>query len=126
MIYGIGIDIVKIQRIRNAVEKWGHRFLERIFTEKEISYCFSKRIPYPSLAVRFAAKEALIKALNSETPVSFKDVEVININSGKPLLKIKGRLEDNFKKNSISKAHLSLSHENEFGIACVVLEQQST
>lgn len=126
MIYGIGIDIVKIQRIRNAVEKWGHRFLERIFTEKEISYCFSKRIPYPSLAVRFAAKEALIKALNSETPVSFKDVEVININSGKPLLKINGRLDDYFKKNFISKAHLSLSHENEFGIACVVLEQQST
>lgn len=126
MIYGIGIDIVKIQRISNAVEKWGHRFLERIFTEKEISYCFSKRIPYPSLAVRFAAKEALIKALNSETPVSFKDVEVININSGKPLLKINGRLDDYFKKHFISKAHLSLSHENEFGIACVILEQQST
>jgi len=123
MIYGIGIDIVKIERMRKVVEKWGQKFLKRVFTDNEISYCSARRIPYLSLAVRFAAKEALFKALGSEIPISYKDIEVINTASGKPFLKINGRLEDHFKKKLINKTHLSLSHENEYGIAFVILEQ---
>ncbi len=123
MIYGIGIDIVKVERMKAAVEKWGERFLKRVFTEGEISYCYKKRMPYLSLAVRFAAKEALIKAMGSEIPVSFTDMEVINMDTGSPVLKISRKIEDYFKKNSIKKAHLSLSHEHEYGIAYVILEQ---
>lgn len=123
MIYGIGIDIVSIERMKEVVEKWGQRFLERVFTEREISYCYKKRIPYLSLAVRFAAKEAFIKAIGSRVPVSFTDIEVSNMDTGKPMLKVSGRLEDFFKKNLIKRAHLSLSHEREYGIACVILEQ---
>jgi len=63
MIYGVGIDIVAVKRLRDAHEKWGMRFFERIYTRKEIDYCFSKKDPFPSLAVRFAAKEAVIKAI---------------------------------------------------------------
>ena len=123
MIYGIGIDIVKIKRMRDVVEKWGQRFLERVFTESEISYCYEKREPYLSLAVRFAAKEALIKAIGSAVPVSLTDIEVINVETGRPFLKVNGKLEGFFKEKLIRRAHLSLSHEHEYGVACVVLEQ---
>lgn len=122
MIYGIGIDIVKIDRIKTTVERWGRRFLERVFTEKEIAYCYEKKEPYLSLSVRFAAKEALIKAIGSEIPLSFKDIEVMKYGSGRPFITIKGRLETFFKEKSIKCTHLSLSHEPEYGIACVVLE----
>ncbi len=123
MIYGVGIDLVKIERMKEVVEKWGQRFLERVFTEDEISYCYEKKNPYLSLSVRFAAKEALIKAIGSAGPVALTDIEVINVDTGKPFLKINGRLEVFLKEKSIRKAHLSLSHEHEYGVACVVLEQ---
>lgn len=123
MIYGVGIDLVKIDRMKEVVEKWGQRFLERVFTAGEISYCYEKKNPYLSLSVRFAAKEALIKAIGSAGPVSLTDIEVINVDTGKPFLKINGRLEVFLKEKSIRKAHLSLSHEHEYGVACVVLEQ---
>lgn len=123
MIYGIGIDLVKIQRMKEVVEKWGQRFLERVFTKGEIAYCYEKKEPYLSLAVRFAAKEALIKAIGSAVPVSLTDIEVMNVETGKPLLKINGKLEEFFQEKSIIHVHLSLSHEHEYGVACVVLEQ---
>ncbi len=122
MIYGIGIDIVKIERIKNASDKWGRRFFEKILTQGEISYCFEKKDPYPSLAVRFAAKEALIKAIGSEITVNMKDIEVVNDKSGRPSIKIRSKLEEYFKEKKINHCHLSLSHEKEFGVACVVLE----
>lgn len=126
MIYGIGIDIVKIERMKNVVEKWGQRFLNRVFTKNEISYCYEKKEPYLSLAVRFAAKEALVKAVGSATPVSLTDIEVMNMESGKPLIKVNGKLKDFFDVKSITKAHLSLSHEHDYGVACVLLERDDS
>ena len=123
MIYGIGIDLVKIERMREAADKWGRKFLERIFTEMEIKYCYERKEPYLSLAVRFAAKEALIKAIGSEVFVPLTDIEIMNFENGKPLIKAKGKLEEFFMEKSIKHCHLSLSHEKEFGIACVILEQ---
>jgi len=123
MIYGIGIDIVKIERMKIVVEKWGRRFLERVFTDGEISYCYEKKEPFLSLAVRFAAKEALIKAVGSIEYVSLRDIEVVNVEAGKPLLRVRGKLGDFFQEQLIKNVHLSLSHEHEYGIACVVLEQ---
>jgi holo-[acyl-carrier protein] synthase len=123
MIYGVGIDLVKVERMKDVVERWGRRFLDRVFTKSEISYCYEKKNPYLSLSVRFAAKEALIKAMGSAVPVSLTDIEVANVNTGKPFLKVNGSLEDFFKEKSIKKAHLSLSHEHEYGVACVILEQ---
>jgi holo-[acyl-carrier protein] synthase len=123
MIYGIGIDIVRIERMKQVIEKWGRKFLERVFTENEISYCYSKKEPHLSLAVRFAAKEALIKAVGSASPVSLKEIEVMNTESGKPILRVAGILERFLKENFIKQVHLSLSHEHEYGVACVVLEQ---
>jgi holo-[acyl-carrier protein] synthase len=123
MIYGIGIDIVKIARIKEVVEKRGQRFLSRVFSENELSYCYGKKNPYLSLAVRFAAKEAFIKAIGSVIPVALTDIEVITIDNGKPLLQVNTKLQGFCKTNNIKTMHLSLSHEHEYGVACVVLEQ---
>jgi holo-[acyl-carrier protein] synthase len=123
MIYGIGIDVVHIDRMRIVVEKWGQRFLKRVFTDREIAYCYKKKNPYLSLAVRFAAKEAMIKAIGSEIPLSFTDIEVVNIGNGKPVFKFKEKLEIFFQMKNIKATHLSLSHEHEYGVACAVLEQ---
>ena len=101
MIYGVGIDLVKIERMKDVVDKWGRKFLERVFTKNEIPYCYEKKNPYLSLSVRFAAKEALIKAIGSEVPVSLTDIEVINAANGRPDIKISGRLKEFFSERSI-------------------------
>jgi holo-[acyl-carrier protein] synthase len=122
MIYGIGIDIVRVQRIQDAVEKWGEKFLLRIYTNDEIAYCYKRKNPYRSLSARFAAKEAFIKAISSGIPLSFSDIEISNNDTGQPLLKLKGTLDDFVKTKLIKKIYLSLSHEHEYAVACVVLE----
>ncbi|NOZ68178.1 MAG: holo-[acyl-carrier-protein] synthase [Deferribacteres bacterium] len=123
MIYGIGIDIVKIGRIRRASEKWGRKFLEKFLSQDEISYCSEKNDPYPSMAARFAAKEALIKAIGAKIIINMKDIEVVNDEAGRPLIRPGRRLEEYFREEKIRHCHLSLSHEKEFGVACVVLEK---
>ena len=119
---GVGIDIVKIDRLRKSTDKLGRRFLDKIFTDDEIKHCYRKKDPFPSLAVRFAAKEALVKALPAETGVSFKDIAVQTTAGGKPSIIIGKRLKGLFDENGIHSAHLSLSHEKEYGVAMVVLE----
>ncbi len=123
MIYGIGIDMVKIGRIRKASEKWGRKFFEKFLSQDEISYCTEKNDPYPSMAVRFAAKEALIKAIGAEININMKDIEIVNDKSGRPFIRVRSRLEEYFREEKIRRCHLSLSHEKEFGVACVVLEK---
>jgi holo-[acyl-carrier protein] synthase len=120
MLHGIGTDIVEIKRIKAAVEKWGDGFLKRIFTENEISYCFKNKNPYPCLAGRFAVKEAFIKALSMPDAVSLSDIEVLNEESGKPLVKLSGNLAQYSQMFSI---HLSLSHERHYSVASVALER---
>lgn len=123
MIYGVGIDIVRIGRMKQVVEKWGQHFLDRVFTEKEIAYCYEKKEPHLSLAVRFAAKEAMIKALGSISGLSLRDIEIVNSGNGKPSFRVAAALEKVLKEKLINRVHLSLSHEHEYGVACVVLEQ---
>lgn len=130
MIYGIGTDVVEIKRIKDAVQKWGIRFLRKIFTENEISYCYKKKDPYPHLAVRFAAKEAVIKALSPEgrsqkveSRINFKDVEILNYPTGKPFINIHNSKLINLNSFII---HLTLSHERSCAIATVVLERKNS
>jgi holo-[acyl-carrier protein] synthase len=122
MIYGIGIDIVKTARIRAAVERWGPRFLERVFTAEEISYAYKKTDPFPSLSVRFAAKEAFIKASHKGQVISFADIEISNQADGRPLLRLRDRAQKDLGYLNVGSIHVSLSHEKEYGIACVVIE----
>ncbi|BCB96145.1 holo-[acyl-carrier-protein] synthase [Dissulfurispira thermophila] len=127
MIVGIGTDIVEISRIKHAVEKWGKRFLKKIFTEKEISYCYRKKDPFPHLAVRFAAKEAVIKALSSEDRGikigNLRSIEILNHPTGKPCINLLENLEAFFEDKFI--IHLTLSHERSYAIATVVLERKN-
>jgi len=124
MIYGIGTDIVKVERMKEVVEKWGEKFLQRVFTPQEIVYCHHKKDPFPSLSVRFAAKEAVIKASGSGVSIPLIDIEVVNDERGNPTIQPRGALRAFFRENALSKVHLSLSHEKEYGIAFVVLEGQ--
>ncbi|HSB32171.1 MAG TPA: holo-ACP synthase [Candidatus Sulfobium mesophilum] len=123
MIYGIGVDIVEIDRIRDAVDRWGERFLRRVFTEHEIAYSYKKKGPYLPLSVRFAAKEAFIKAISAEIHLALNEIEVINREGGQPFIEVKGRLKTFFEERSIRRVHLSMSHERKYGMACVVVEK---
>lgn len=116
MIKGIGVDIVEISRIKDAVRKYGNKFLDRIFTKKELTYCLAhKAIRFPELAVRFAAKEAYSKANGTGivANLSWKQIEIINDFKGKPHIYLNGK-----KKSNI---HISLSHEKNTAIAFVVI-----
>jgi holo-[acyl-carrier protein] synthase len=114
MVIGIGIDIIDVERVRKLAEK-NPRFLERIFTPKEIDYCLKKKNKYQHLAARFAVKEAFFKAIGKR--ISWQDVELFNLPSGKPQLDIK------FKERFfIEKALVSISHLKEYAVAAVILE----
>jgi holo-[acyl-carrier protein] synthase len=114
MVIGIGIDIIEVERVKKLAEKHP-RFLERIFTPREIDYCLQKRNKYQHLAARFAAKEAFFKAIGKR--INWKDVELFNLPSGKPQLEIKSK--ENF---SIQEAHVSISHLKDYAVSSVVLE----
>ncbi len=114
MVKGIGIDIIEVERVKKLAGK-NPSFLQRIFTTQEISYCLIKRNKYQHLAARFAAKEAFFKAIGRR--ISWKDVELINLPSGKPQLEIKSK-----EKFSFVEAHVSISHLAEYAVATVILE----
>jgi holo-[acyl-carrier protein] synthase len=114
MVKGIGIDIIEVERVKRTAEKTP-KFLERIFTPGEISYCLAKRNKYQHLAARFAAKEAFFKAIGRS--INWKDVELINAPSGKPRLEIKAK-----ERFAFLEAHVSISHLKEYAIAMVILE----
>ena len=125
MIYGVGIDLVKIKRIDEAHRRWGARFQNKAFTDGEIQYCLGKKDPAPSFAARFAAKEALVKALGIglRQGVHLRDVEVRRGALGKPVLKLHGRAEQICAREGITGIFLSLTHDQDFSSAVVVLEK---
>ena len=125
MIYGIGIDLVKIKRIDDAHRRWGKRFHNKAFTAGEIQYCLKKKEPAASFAARFAAKEALVKALGIglRRGVHLRDVEVQRGGLGKPVLKLHGRAEEICAREGITGIFLSLTHDQDFSGAVVVLEK---
>ncbi len=116
---GVGIDLVSIARIERMVGEWGRRFLERVFTSEEIEYCQSRYAPAGSLAARFAAKEAFIKAVSAVGPVGirYRDVEVVVNDHGAPRLRPHGAA-----KTALGGSHarVSLSHEGDLAVAIVI------
>jgi holo-[acyl-carrier protein] synthase len=114
MIIGTGVDIIEISRIRSSVEKWGDRFLNKVLTPEEIRYARSHVVPYPHYAGRFAAKEAIYKAIG-EKSLSWQDMTISNDASGKPVCRLNGR-----KFNG--KIHLSISHTRYYAVASAVIE----
>lgn len=122
MIKGIGADLVDIERIRRAGERWNDAFLKKVFTEHELSYCNGKKNPYPSLAGRFAAKEAVMKALGFGFPaISFKDIEITN-SLGPPKAILSGKAKEIAEKQNISSILISISHIDTQAFAFAVIE----
>ena len=120
-VIAIGTDICDVSRIRNLTEKHDNRFLEKVFTAREIAYCLNKITRHTSLAARFAAKEALLKALGTglRNGLQWKDIEIDNDHQGKPFFRFYGQTE---KILNGKKVFLTLSHTDHNAIAFVVIE----
>ncbi len=124
MIFGIGLDLVQISRIGSILNRWGDRFLERVFTRQEIDYCLLRKDPSPHLAARFAAKEAFLKALGIgyDQGVRWKDIEVTRDSSGRPEVQLYNTTKTLCQSHGISRIHLSMTHNGNYGLGQVVLE----
>ena len=124
MIVGTGVDIVEVPRVAAAIERFGKRFLQRIYTEAEIRYCQSRRNSVERFAARFAAKEAALKALGTgwRMGVAWKEVEVRREPGGRPTVHFSGRAAEFATRLGMKHASLSLSHTAEQAIAQVILE----
>ena len=124
MVVGMGTDLIEIKRVQHSIDRFGNRFLERIFTPAEISYCQSKKSYGESFAARFAAKEAGAKALGTGIShgVSWKEFEVTRAASGKPSLRLHGRAAELAQAQGVVRSALSLTHTREMALAVVLLE----
>src|SRR5215469_1232385 len=126
MIVGTGIDIAEVDRIANSIQRFGRRFLERVFTPDEIRYCESKANKVERYAARFAAKEAAMKAIGTgwNHGVTWRDVEVRRSPGQRPTMAFHGGAGEFFAKLGATRAHLSLTHTNNFAMAQVILESE--
>ncbi len=121
MIQGIGVDVVDVERMRSILAEQGAIFIDRVFTETEIAYCREKQNPEQHFAARFAAKEAVSKAMQTGWSGIFrwKDVEVVNEPSGAPKILLHNAVLRTLEKSVV---HLSLSHTENTVVALVVIE----
>ena len=124
MIKGIGVDIVNINRMARAVDRWGSRFLERIFTSAEIERCGKRARPAQCFASRFAAKEAFAKALGlgMRQGLRWRDIEVVQDHFGKPGLQLHHKAQKLLEAMEAKITWLSLSDEGDSALAVVILE----
>jgi len=125
MIVGIGIDLVAVDRLKRVTEKFGDRFLTRVFTEQEIQYCHSRFRSFQHYAVRFAAKEAFLKAIGTGLAkgISWQEMEIVNNSEGKPCLVAHGKCKEILQELTVDQTLVSLSHTADHGIAIVILER---
>jgi len=124
MIYGVGTDVVEIERIEKALDRFGERFAKRILCEPELRRFATHRQPASYLAKRFAAKEAFTKALGTgiHAPANWHGVWVKNLPSGKPVLEFSEPLQKLLLARKVGHAHLSLTDERGVAVATVILE----
>lgn len=118
MILGTGVDIIEVRRLKKAVERWGRTFLNKVFTKAEQENAEKRGNRFIHLAGRFAAKEAVFKALG-DPGLTFTEVEVLNDASGKPVCKLLN------SRNKKVRVHLSISHVKTYAVASAVVTQES-
>ena len=116
-----GVDIIEIHRIEQVLDRYGERFLNRLFTPNEIDYCKGRA---PNLAGRFAVKEATMKALGTGARgVSWRDIEVVRADSGAPSVKLYGRAENRAERLHVVEISVSISRSREYAVAFVVAQR---
>ena len=124
MIVGSGIELAEIARIEQSVERYGPRFLDRIYTAGEQAYCLRKRKSAESFAARFAAKEAAAKALGTGIShgVTWLEIEVVREPGGRPALRFHGRAAERAQRMGVVRTALSITHTRDLAMASVVVE----
>jgi holo-[acyl-carrier protein] synthase len=124
MVIGVGTDLIEIERIAHSIDRYGERFLARVFTPRESAYCRRKKNSAESFAARFAAKEAAAKALGTGIShgISWLEIEVVREASGKPTLALTGRAAQQAAALGVARSSLSLTHSKDLALAVVVME----
>ncbi|MGO9231222.1 MAG: holo-[acyl-carrier-protein] synthase [Bryobacteraceae bacterium] len=124
MIVGTGVDLAEVPRVRHLIERFGSRFVERVYTPAEIAYVERKANRFERFAARFAAKEAGMKAIGTgwRHGVTWQDFEVANLPSGKPTLRLHGVAARVAERLGVRNISLSLTHTAEYGMAHLILE----
>lgn len=115
MIVGVGIDMIKIEKLESAIAKWGDSFRDRVFNPEELANISQGKMYYQRLAARFAAKEAVIKAISKEYPLALTDIIILNKENGAPYCK--------FKKGIGVDIFLSITHIEDYAVACAVAQK---
>jgi len=116
---GVGVDIIEIDRVRAALDRHGERFLRHVFLDDEVRYCAGRRDPAIHYAARFAAKEAVVKALAVKKGMRFlwRDIEVVRNQDGAPSVRLTGRALDRASRKAVRSVHVSLSHSETHAVA---------
>lgn len=117
MVVGVGIDIIEIDKIKNSIEKWKDSFLNRVFNSEELENIPKGKMYYQRIAARFAAKEAVIKAISKEYPMALTDMFILNKENGAPYCK--------FKKDIEIDIFLSITHIEDYAVACAVAQEKA-
>jgi holo-[acyl-carrier protein] synthase len=126
MILGIGTDLIELERIQFSLKRYGNRFRHRVFTDDEIKYCDSRRSnAHRHYAARFAAKEAVMKALGLgwEEGTSWTEIEVLRDEKGRPEIRLTGTTARTAAKTKYKRIHLSLTHSEKYAAAFVIIEK---
>ena len=118
LMHYVGVDIIEIARIERAIARWGERFLRRVYTEAELGLSHNRA---PALAVRFAAKEAVMKTLGTGIEgIGWQEIEILSNAQGKPWVRLQGRAQSRAQKLGLEELDISLSHSREYALASVV------
>jgi holo-[acyl-carrier protein] synthase len=124
MLVGTGVDLIEVERIAHSIERYGERFLRRVYTDQEIAYCSRKRVSAESYAARFAAKEAGAKALGTgiSRGVTWSEFQVGRTPAGRPVLELRGRASQIASELGVRTISLSLTHTASLAMATVMME----
>ena len=125
MIFGTGIDIVEVDRIKRSITKYSDRFKNKVFTQKEIDYCHSQADPAKHFAARFSVKEAVLKCFGTGMTggILWKDIEVDKKKSGQPTLNLYGKGEELFNQLKLKHIHISITHDKSYAVAHAIAEK---
>ena len=125
MIFGTGIDIIEVDRIKNSIQKYSDRFKKKIFTQKEIDYCHSQADPAKHFAARFTVKEAVLKCFGTGMTggILWKDIEVGKLSSGQPVLNLYGNGKKLFNQLKLKHIHVSITHDKTYAVAHAIAEK---